>query len=278
MRRSRKIALALSGAGALAIAATATAIAWGHGYAADPPSRSALCADGAVSDCGAISYEPQSVEGPQGFPEAGPADGEICAGGNQRFAELDDPRGGQWPATEVSGGDRTFSWTMTAPHSTASFEYYITTDGWDPAQPLTRAALEAEPFFVDHMHGAQPDHEMSHSVPLPDRSGRHLILGVWTIADTTNAFYSCMDVDFGGGGGGPEPTEEPSDTPSEEPSDAPTDEPEGCEAAAWDSSATYVAGDAVTHGGTAYTAKWWTRAEEPGTTGVWGVWEAAGSC
>ena len=28
------------------------------------------------------------------------------------------------------------------------------------------------------------------------KSGRHMIVGVWTIADTANAFYSCADVEF----------------------------------------------------------------------------------
>jgi hypothetical protein len=28
------------------------------------------------------------------------------------------------------------------------------------------------------------------------RTGRHMILAVWTIADTGNAFYQCSDVSF----------------------------------------------------------------------------------
>nr|WP_308404804.1 lytic polysaccharide monooxygenase [Streptomyces sp. XM4011] len=28
------------------------------------------------------------------------------------------------------------------------------------------------------------------------RPGRHLILAVWDVADTGNAFYSCSDVDL----------------------------------------------------------------------------------
>jgi predicted carbohydrate-binding protein with CBM5 and CBM33 domain len=97
MRTKRKIILSIAGAGTLAVSASMAALAWGHGYTSDPPSRSALCAAGDVTDCGAISYEPQSVEGPKGFPAAGPADGEICSAGHTEFAELDDPRGGNWP-------------------------------------------------------------------------------------------------------------------------------------------------------------------------------------
>ncbi|MCD0445329.1 lytic polysaccharide monooxygenase [Glycomyces sp. A-F 0318] len=269
MRRTRKIILSIAGAGTLAVSASMAALAWGHGYTSDPPSRSALCASGEVADCGAISYEPQSVEGPKGFPAAGPADGDICSAGHDAFAELDDPRGGNWPATPVDAGAETFTWTMTVAHSTATFDYYITNDSYDPTRPLTRGMLDLQPFASFEMGGAQPDHVMSHDVTLPDRSGRQLILSVWNIADTANAFYSCIDVDFGGGGNG---------TPTDPPT---TDEPgdgTGCAAGAWNAADVYTAGDEVTHDGTAYTAGWWTTGEEPGTTGEWGVWKQTATC
>lgn len=37
----------------------------------------------------------------------------------------------------------------------------------------------------------------------------------------------------------------------------------------WDKSATYVAGDVVTHAGKTWTAGWWTQGEEPGIAQVW---------
>ncbi|MDD1792504.1 lytic polysaccharide monooxygenase [Enterovibrio sp. ZSDZ42] len=37
----------------------------------------------------------------------------------------------------------------------------------------------------------------------------------------------------------------------------------------WDSSKVYVAGDTVLHLGTNYTAQWWNKGEEPGTSAVW---------
>mgnify|MGYP000067744231 CR=1 FL=1 len=40
----------------------------------------------------------------------------------------------------------------------------------------------------------------------------------------------------------------------------------------WDKTAVYTQGDMVTHNGQEWTAQWWTRGEEPGTTGEWGVW------
>ncbi|MCC3762143.1 lytic polysaccharide monooxygenase [Glycomyces sp. TRM65418] len=271
MRRSRKIILSIVGAATLAVSASMAALAWGHGYASDPPSRSALCASGDVANCGAISYEPQSVEGPKGFPATGPADGEICSAGNDAFAELDDPRGGNWPTTAVNPGPRTFTWTMTVGHATATFDYYLTNDRYDPTRPLTRDMLDLRPFASFAMGGARPGHEMSHQVTLPQRSGQQLILSVWNIADTANAFYSCIDVDFGGGnGGGETPT---TGTPTGEPTGGP-----GCDAAAWDAGAVYTAGDEVTHGGVAYRAAWWTTGEEPGTTGEWGVWRSTAAC
>lgn len=170
--------------------------AQGHGFSTDPSSRQALCADGKVTDCGAVQHEPQSVEGPKGFPEAGPADGAICSGGNEGFKELDDPRGGEWPATELqAGANHTFSWSLTAMHSTTDFQFFITKDGYDPSKPLTRADLETKPFLTVPMDGKQPPSDWSAEGKIPaDKSGKHLILGVWNIADTSNAFYSCSDV------------------------------------------------------------------------------------
>ncbi|WP_418957259.1 lytic polysaccharide monooxygenase auxiliary activity family 9 protein [Streptomyces tritici] len=172
--------------------------ATGHGYTDSPISRQKLCQNGTVTGCGSIQWEPQSVEGPKGFPAAGPADGTICAGGNARFAQLDDPRGGSWPATRVTSGQSyTFRWQFTARHRTTDFRYYITRNGWNPAQKLTRAALDPQPFLTVPYHSQQPPATLSHSGTIPaGKTGKHLILAVWTIADTANAFYACSDVQF----------------------------------------------------------------------------------
>lgn len=172
--------------------------AYGHGYTTAPISRAKFCQQGTVTDCGDIQWEPQSVEGPKGFPATGPADGTLCAGGNSRFSQLDEPRGGAWPTNAVeSGASYTFSWTLTAAHATTSFEYFITKDGWNPNAELTRSALESQPFLTVPFDGQRPSTQVSHSGTLPARSGHHLILAVWTIADTPNAFYQCSDVQFG---------------------------------------------------------------------------------
>ncbi|AEW94262.1 MULTISPECIES: lytic polysaccharide monooxygenase auxiliary activity family 9 protein [Streptomycetaceae] len=199
MRTKRgKLSAAVVGLGVLGATVLATGSANSHGYISTPPSRQALCAAGTVTDCGDIQWEPQSVEGPKGFPLAGPSDGTICSGGNDRFAELDDPRGGDWPATHLTGGQSyDFTWTLTARHATTDFKYYITNSSYDPTRPLTRSELEPEPFLTIPYNGAQPPSTVVHNATIPSgHTGKQLILGVWTIADTGNAFYACADVQF----------------------------------------------------------------------------------
>jgi predicted carbohydrate-binding protein with CBM5 and CBM33 domain len=191
-----KLALAVVAAAALTLA-TATP-AFSHGYTTSPPSRSYRCAQQQVSGCGSIQYEPQSVEGPKGFPQAGPADGHICSANHSEFAPLDDPRGGTWPAASMTSGvSYGFTWTFTAIHATSSFRYFITRSGYDPTKPLTRSALEPQPFLQVNYAGGRPPNPVTHQGTLPSRHGRQLILAVWDIADTANAFYSCADVVFG---------------------------------------------------------------------------------
>jgi predicted carbohydrate-binding protein with CBM5 and CBM33 domain len=196
--RRKPLGIAVVGLLTMSLSITFAGTAQGHGYTSNPPSRSYHCNQGAVQDCGAIQWEPQSVEGPKGFPAAGPQDGLLCAGGNARFAQLDDPNKA-WPATNLSSGSQfEFVWTLTAAHATSSFRYFLTRDGWDPNQPLTRAQLEPEPFLTVPFDGQRPPFTVRHTGTLPaGKSGRHMIYAVWDVADTGNAFYSCSDVNFG---------------------------------------------------------------------------------
>ncbi|BAU83494.1 chitin-binding protein [Streptomyces laurentii] len=196
MRKKSGIAAVALGVAAASLLSVSGASS--HGYTDAPISRQKLCADRTVRNCGDIQWEPQSVEGPKGFPSGGPSDGTICAGGNSRFAQLDDQRAGAWPATKVTAGQSyTFRWQFTARHATTDFRYYITKNGWDSSRPLTRAALDPQPFLVVPYNNQQPPATLSHSGVIPaGKTGRHMILGVWTIADTGNAFYACSDVQF----------------------------------------------------------------------------------
>ncbi|MFE4669616.1 chitinase C-terminal domain-containing protein [Streptomyces sp. NPDC056716] len=59
----------------------------------------------------------------------------------------------------------------------------------------------------------------------------------------------------------------------------PTPTPTGpCVPAAWSATAEYGSNTVVSHKGHTWKAKWWTKGEEPGTTGEWGVWQDQGTC
>jgi chitin-binding protein len=225
----------------LTVAAVLTSVffvispAQAHGYISSPPSRQAMCAQGRVANCGDIIYEPQSVEAPKGSLQ--------CNGGGSRFTVLND-NSRNWPATSVDQ-NVTFNWVLTARHATSTWEYFVGS---------TRIAV-----FNDG--GQQPGATKSHNVNLGGRTGRITVLARWNIADTVNAFYSCVDLQVGGGGGTPPPPPPP-------PACGP----------AWVVSAIYTAGATVSHLGRRWTAQWWTTGEEPGTTGQWGVWRDQGAC
>ncbi|GAA2841923.1 family 20 glycosylhydrolase [Crossiella cryophila] len=66
--------------------------------------------------------------------------------------------------------------------------------------------------------------------------------------------------------------------PSTNPTSTTTTSGGSCSAPAWKSTETYVKDNSVSHKGKSWTARWWTRGEEPGTTGQWGVWKDNGAC
>jgi len=207
MRRAITYPLVALGAAASTVVVASPALA--HGYVSAPPSRQALCAAGAVAGCGQIQFEPQSVEGPKGL--------KSCNGGVGQFAVLND-ESRNWPAKSV-GTKVTFTWVFTARHRTSDFEYFIgnqkvaTVDGGN----------------------AQPDAVVNHTVDLSAFPGRHTVLAVWNIGDTANAFYSCIDLNVGGGGGSdpstpssPPPSTQPPAPPAPaDPPAAPADPPAG---------------------------------------------------
>ncbi|GAA1677455.1 lytic polysaccharide monooxygenase [Kribbella yunnanensis] len=198
MLRSRKVSMAGVAVGALALTfSTSVPMASAHGWTNAPISRAKHCQANQSLNCGNIQWEPQSVEGPKGFPNGGPPDGKICSAGIGAFAQLDDQRNGSWPTNRLtSGANFTFKWHFTASHSTTDFRYYVTKNGWNQNAPLTRGALELNPFLTVPYSGRPPS-DLAHSGNLPSgKSGRHMILAVWTIADTGNAFYQCSDVNF----------------------------------------------------------------------------------
>lgn len=201
MKRAKRMG---TGAAATAVALLGTGVitsapANAHGYVEGPLSRSAACAAGLNSGCGSIVYEPQSLEAPKGFPEAGPADGQIASAGGLFGGVLDQQSADRWYKNEITTGPLLMDWKYTAPHSTSKWHYYMTKQGWDPNAPLDRADLElvAE---VEH-DGSKASTNPDHTITVPsDRSGYHVILAVWDISDTVNAFYNVIDVDVVGEG------------------------------------------------------------------------------
>ncbi|AIR96066.1 lytic polysaccharide monooxygenase auxiliary activity family 9 protein [Streptomyces glaucescens] len=168
MKSKRMLAVAIGAGIAPLLAVTLPAgNASAHGYISSPPSRQAQCAAGTVS-CGSIKYEPQSVEGPKGLMS--------CSGGNSAFAELDDDSKG-WKITPVSR-TTSFNWRLTAQHATSTWQYYA--GGRKIAE------------FDDG--GARPGATVTHQVNFGSLTGKQKVLAVWNIADTTNAFYACVDV------------------------------------------------------------------------------------
>jgi len=217
---------------ALTVAATAAALTVGvspasaHGYISSPPSRQANCASGAVANCGDIVYEPQSVEAPKGSMQ--------CNGSGSRFAVLND-NSRNWPAASV-GQSVTFNWVLTARHSTATWEYFIGN---------TRLAS-----FNDG--GAQPGATKSHTVSMGGFSGRQTVLARWNVADTAMAFYACVDLNIGGGGGNPPPTTPPPTNPP--PTTPPPTTPPPA-SGTWRAGTAYQAGNVVTYNGRSYTCR-----------------------
>ncbi|MGW5918850.1 carbohydrate-binding protein [Nocardia fluminea] len=241
-------------AGAMALAPLVTALvpagsATAHGWITGPASRQEQCARGLVP-CGAVKYEPQSVEGSKGLTN--------CSA--NKYPELDDDSLG-WVPQKVSGS-ASFTWKNTANHRTLNWEYFI---------GGTRIA-------VFDGRNEQPPMEVTHTVDVSRYSGRQKLRAVWNIGDTAAAFYSCVDLEVSGGGGTPAPTTTPKPTttqPSATPPATTTKPPAtttkppvrttpGHEhptttaapgGSPWRHGATYATGDKVTYQGATYSCR-----------------------
>ena len=184
---------------ALASLAAASGPALAHGYVEG--SRNELCARGLNRDCGAVRYEPQSVEGPDRFPGSGPADGTLAAAGSPAWAPLNEPGAARWTRLPIAAGPNTFHWHFTANHVAGDFRYFITRPDWDPEAVLSRAQFEPEPFCAFDGGFMKPDVDTYHDCEVPARDGYQVILAVWDVGDTAASFHNAIDVDFGADGG-----------------------------------------------------------------------------
>ena len=180
------VSLALISGGALA-----------HGYVEKPASRAYLCKQQMNTNCGAVQYEPQSVEQEKGFPNQ-PAikDGELASASIPNFAPLNRQSISEWYKTDIKPGKNEFVWYHTAKHATTKWQYFITKQDWDVNQPLTRDAFELKPFCEVDGKGLTPEERSVHICNVPQRTGYQVIYAVWEINNTTKSFYQAIDVNF----------------------------------------------------------------------------------
>ncbi|MFP3831958.1 lytic polysaccharide monooxygenase [Chryseobacterium sp. SIMBA_028] len=181
-----------------------------HGYVMSPASRgyqgsldkATLGYSTAFSIYGSIINEPGSLEAPKGFPALGPADGKIASANGSIGGDttLDIQNANRWKKTNITTGVNAFIWKYLAYHATAKWHYYMTKQGWDPNKPLSRQDLELIGTITHN--GTPPQDNVSHQITVPaNRTGYHIILAVWDVADTTNAFYNVIDVNVTSGTG-----------------------------------------------------------------------------
>ena len=199
-----------------------------HGRVVTPPSRGSVVVERGLLG----NWQVNEMEGGKNFPSltAGPfpapyetddqsvtppADGHILSGGKtddrdclnftdeEMSKKLNSPF--TWPLLNVEAGQVfKVQWDYTAAHVTRGYRWLITKDGWDPKQRISRAQLEAQPFFEDfytqvpyYQHADAMKAKVEHQVTLPKgKKGRHVVVLMWIVANTGNAFYQAFDLDF----------------------------------------------------------------------------------
>ncbi|RQQ44617.1 chitin-binding protein [Burkholderia stagnalis] len=210
---------------ALVCATVATATltnTYAHGRLISPPSRIVLCTLGKNPNCPIGTWKANAMESGKFFPadQAGqrdalakddvpngspPKDGNIAgASNNGDEPTLNEQTQDRWSKVPlISGSVQTFQWEYSAKHATRRWKYFITRSSWNPAAPLTRSQFETEPFCTIENRAQpfwsadlKPADNVGHSCQLPVRSGYQVILAVWEVADTPNAFYQVVDAYF----------------------------------------------------------------------------------
>ena len=165
-----------------------------HGYIKAPAIRAYLgtAAGGNLNkNVGRAQWEPQSIEAPKNTF----IDGKIASAGVLGFSQLDEQTSDRWHKNIITNGSLNINWFLTARHSTSTWDYYITKEGWNPNKPLTLNDFEIITQFDDH--SKIPQTLVTHNIEIPNsHKGYHAILSVWNIADTVNAFYQIVDVEI----------------------------------------------------------------------------------
>jgi len=174
-----------------------------HGFVIKPPSRAYLCSRGSNRCYGPVKYEPQSIEAAKGFPEFGPPDGHIAGGG--LFPELDETGDDRWQRVKLETYlvplNKThlllpIRWRYTAPHRTRGFSIFGTVKGYNACYPLKRRDFR----FLDYVPSANKTayENYNHTIAKNKLYRRGVLLSIWYIDDTMNAFYQVIDYRYSG--------------------------------------------------------------------------------
>lgn len=206
-------ALALTSFTLAFLAALAPSAALAHGAPEFPISRQYNCfKNPSLPACqAAIAYGGEQAiydwngvnqANANGNHQAAAPDLKICAGGQEKFKGFDLARS-DWPATSWSPGTDDkyeYRYNATAPHRSLNWKFYLTKDGWNPAaSPLRWSDLEQVAELGPDQIVTSGKTIYTMKLSLPKRSGKHVIFSAWQRSDSTEAFYACSDVDFGGG-------------------------------------------------------------------------------
>ncbi|WCG28435.1 lytic polysaccharide monooxygenase [Enterococcus durans] len=165
-----------------------------HGYVTSPGSRAyfgTAAAGNLNQNVGRAQWEPQSIEAPKNTF----IDGKLASAGVTGFEPLDEQTATRWHKSVINPGNLTISWNLTEQHRTSTWDYYMTKTGWNPNAPLKISDFELIAQIDDK--ATVPPKIVNQTITIPqDRKGYHVILAVWNISDTTNAFYQAIDVNI----------------------------------------------------------------------------------
>ena len=165
-----------------------------HGYVTSPGSRAyfgTAAAGNLNQNVGRAQWEPQSIQAPKNTF----IDGKLASAGVTGFEPLDEQTATRWHKSVINPGNLTISWNLTAQHRTSTWDYYMTKTGWNPNAPLKISDFELIAQIDDK--ATVPPKIVNQTITVPqDRKGYHVILAVWNISDTTNAFYQAIDVNI----------------------------------------------------------------------------------
>lgn len=266
-----------------------------HGYISSPKSRVIQCKENGIESpthpaCIAAKaagngglYTPQEVAvgGVRDNHEFFIPDGRLCSVGRSNLFGMDLART-DWPATSVTAGPRTFTWTNTAAHKTMYFRYYITKEGYNHSQPLRWSDLD----LIHDSGKAGQETVSNHTVTLPPRTGRHIVYSIWQRdweLDAAEGFYQCVDIDYGNGTNPPTSSSSVSSSSTATVSSSSVGSSVSnntCEGLGiWNPTIAYTSPTQIQHNGKRYQANYWTQNNNPETNnGQYSFWLDLGAC